>query len=132
MKSASLSTPFLDSERYVRSVNFFNGRLLTAEDMKKEQQAEALHRQRLGRVLGEGVAQGLRVSIKAGLLPKSVEVEAGIAINAFGEAIELPEKIEIPLQEDTPAVRSAGGPAVLSDCAPPEQGVYVAGKGLYL
>ncbi len=132
MKSASLSTPFLDSERYVRSVNFFNGRLLTAEDMKKEQQAEALHRQRLGRVLGEGVVQGLRVSIKAGPTPRAVEVEPGVAINALGEAIELPEKIEIPLQQDASSSRSSGGPALLSECSPPEQGVYVAGKGLYL
>ena len=78
MKTAALSTPFLDSDLCVRSVHFFNGRLLTAEDMKKEQDAEAARLQRLGHVLGEGVAQGLSVAVKPGVRSKTVVVEPGI------------------------------------------------------
>lgn len=132
MKSATLSTPFLDSERAVRSVNFFNGRLLTADDMKREQEAEALHRKRFGRIFGEGVAHGLRVSIKPGAKPRSVEVEAGVAINAEGQTIALPESVEIALSQDTAVQQAKGGPAQLTDCEPPEGAVYVTGKGLYL
>ena len=68
----------------IRSINFFNGRLLTAEDMTQEQgtrrDADAL----LGRSLGAGIASGLEVSEAAssGAVPL-VTVQAGLAINAL-------------------------------------------------
>ena len=46
----------------IRSVNFFNGRLLTGEDLSREQDANELARLRLGRAVGSGVAYGLEVA----------------------------------------------------------------------
>jgi len=50
--------PVLDGG--IENTNFFNGRLLTAEDLKAEQKAGRLHRRKLGCALGEGVAWGSR------------------------------------------------------------------------
>ena len=49
----------------IRSVNFFNGRLLSAEDLKQEQEANREGRARLGQAVGHGVAYGLEVSLSA-------------------------------------------------------------------
>ena len=46
----------------VRSVNFFNGRLLSAEDLNKEKSANLEGHKQLGRALGDGIAYGLEVT----------------------------------------------------------------------
>jgi hypothetical protein len=56
----AVQTPITDG---VRFVNFFNGRLLTAEDLRREQDANVVLRDRLGTAVGDGVVRGLRVAL---------------------------------------------------------------------
>ena len=116
----------------IRSINFFNGRLLSAEDMTQEQgtrrDADAL----LGRSLGAGIACGLEVSgaASSGAVPV-VTVQAGLAINAMGQALRLSDAVDLSLVR--PADTSASGAASgFSECQPPQAGVYVADAGVYL
>ncbi len=56
----SLQQPILDGG--IRSINFFNGRLLSARDLTREQSANREADRRLGQAIGEGIAYGLEVS----------------------------------------------------------------------
>ena len=116
----------------IRSINFFNGRLLTAEDMTQEQGTRRDADDLLGRSLGAGIACGLEVSevASSGGMPV-VTVQAGLAINARGQALRLSDAVDLSL------VRPAGAGATaaasgFSDCQPPQPGVYVADAGVYL
>jgi hypothetical protein len=80
-----LQQPVIDSG--IRSINFFNGRLLSAGDLTREQSAYREADRRLGGAIGEGVAYGLEVS-KAANFQKdkpAVSVEGGLAINRRGK-----------------------------------------------
>ena len=58
--SIDLQQPIIDGG--IRSINFFNGRMLTARDLTREQSANREVTRRLGQAVGEGVAYGLEVS----------------------------------------------------------------------
>ena len=51
MSAVELQNPILDGG--IRSVNFFNGRLLTARDLSREQDANREATNRLGQALGD-------------------------------------------------------------------------------
>ena len=53
----------------LRSPNFFNGRLLSGEDLTSEHAANDQARDRLGRTIGDGIAYGLQVANGAGSTP---------------------------------------------------------------
>jgi hypothetical protein len=116
----------------IRSVNFFNGRLLSGEDLSKEQEANREGRKMLGRAIGEGVAYGLEVSRAAGAgANATVRVDPGIAINRGGGALRLASAIDLSLvrpQEDS--AQPVGSTFV--ECRPFQSGVYVTGSGAYL
>lgn len=131
----ALDTPFLKDG--IRSTNFFNGRLLSAEDLGQEQTARDAGQQRLGRALGEGVAYGLEVSLSQdnSATTPLVTVQPGLAVNREGEAMELLQPVEVSLLQG--AVEASGGAAVpagtgaFGACSPPGS-VYVSGTGVYL
>ena len=54
----ALQEPFGDDG--IRTVNFFNGRLLTGNDMSREQAARRQADARIGLAMGDGIASGLR------------------------------------------------------------------------
>jgi hypothetical protein len=114
------------------SVNFFNGRLLTGEDMTREQQAVQAARLRLGRAVGTGVATGLEVSrsLQTTNTFPVVHVEAGIAVNGAGQALELPWAIELSLAQQR--ADGSGADVLFDACTPPQPGTYSAGAGVYL
>jgi hypothetical protein len=116
----------------IRSVNFFNGRLLTGEDMTREQQANRLGRMRLGKAVGSGVASGLEVSASLSASdPRPVlRVEAGIAVNRLGQVLELPGGTDVALTQER--LDGSGADVVFTDCTPPQPGTYTAGAGVYL
>jgi hypothetical protein len=116
----------------IRSVNFFNGRLLTGEDLTYEQHAHRLARLRLGRVLGSGVAFGLEVAPAPSTSNARpvVRVEAGLAINRAGRPLELAGATEVALARESPG--GSGPAALFEDCAPLQPGTYTAGTGVYL
>ena len=93
----SLQQPILDGG--IRSINFFNGRLLSARDLTREQSANREADRRLGQAIGEGIAYGLEVSKSTASTQQSpvVTVEAGLAINRLGQTLMLSAKTEVAL-----------------------------------
>lgn len=133
-----MTAPFLQigqavTDEAIRTVNFFNGRLLTGGDMSREQQArrEALALQ--GLAIGDGIAQGLEVSAAATTAPggsAAVEITAGLAINREGHALHLADAVHLAL---VPAPENEAAVACLfGDCAPTPGGARVAEERLYL
>ncbi|HSE15978.1 MAG TPA: hypothetical protein VLB46_02935 [Pyrinomonadaceae bacterium] len=126
----SLQQPILDGG--IRSINFFNGRLLSARDLTREQSANREAERRLGQAIGEGIADGLEVSKSNASTQQSpvVTVEAGLAINRLGQTLMLATKTEIALVRK--ATPGAGSTEIFGECAPLQTGTYVAGAGVYL
>ncbi|HEX8380606.1 MAG TPA: hypothetical protein VF619_08675 [Allosphingosinicella sp.] len=132
------SFDFVDLEQPVgggiESVNFFNGRLLTAGDMTREQRARRETEARLGEALGDGIVFGLEASA----IPPDTEeplvsilVQPGLAISGAGQLLRLdqPERIRLSRVDST---SFAAGGCQFDDCVPMSAGTYVAGEGLYL
>ena len=132
MANASVFTPLFDEDA-VRSVNFFNGRVLSGEDLSTERAAEQEERRRLAQGLGAGVVRGLQVHVADGGSGPMVTVTAGLAFDAAGDSIALPNDTDLSLLElkpgagDTPATVEP-----FAHCTPPEAGTYIAGAGVYL
>jgi hypothetical protein len=126
----SLQQPILDGG--IRSINFFNGRLLSARDLTREQSANREADRRLGQAVGEGIAYGLEVSKSIASTQQSpvVTVEAGLAINRTGQTLMLSAKTEVALVRQ--ATPGPGNTDPFSECAPLQSGTYVAGAGVYL
>ena len=61
MDVAQLLEPVLTGG--VRDTHFFNGRILTADDLRTMQIASRQHDAQLGLAIGDGVAHGLEVSV---------------------------------------------------------------------
>jgi hypothetical protein len=124
-----LQQPVLDGG--IRSINFFNGRLLSARDLTLEQSAYREADRRLGKAVGEGVAYGLEVSraAKSSKQSPAVSVEAGLAVNRRGQTIMLEARADIALVRTSNAL---GGAKVFGECAPLQTSAYVSGAGVYL
>jgi len=126
----SLQQAILDGG--IRSVNFFNGRLLSAGDLTREQVATRQADRRLGRAAGEGIAYGLEVSKSSASTQQSpvITVEPGLAINRTGQTLTLSARTDVAL------VRRATSGIISTDlfgeCAPLQSGTYIAGAGVYL
>ncbi len=128
---SNLLTPIVNDR--TRSVNFFNGRLLTGEDLTAEQQANRVAHSLLGQATGSGVAYGLEVSVSAALnqiAAPVLSVKRGLAINCNGGTLLLDNDTDISLVR--PASATNGGSSVFSECLPMQAGVYIAGAGVYL
>ena len=124
----------------IRSTNFFNGRLLTAEDLRQEQRAGRDGRAQLGRAYGDGVAHGFEVRkvapppAKPGEPPEPpavVRVSAGLAVNRSGQALELAEETEVTLVREGEAA-DGGDAGLFGRCLPPETTTVVSGAGVYV
>src|SRR5436190_278394 len=111
----------------IRSVNFFNGKIMTAEDFLAEQAANRQQHQMLGQAIGEGIAHGLEVSMTAGAGATAVvTVQPGVAVNRNGAAVRLNAATDVSLVRPQNGVASATGGG-FSECQPFQSGVYVAG-----
>lgn len=116
----------------IRNTNFFNGRLLSAEDLRTEQTAARRQRAQLGRAAGAGVVAGLEVTRgDAGGGAATVNVAAGLAVNEAGQALELPGAMQVALVR---APQAAGGPAELFKPCERQAttATLVAGDGVYV
>ncbi|MDD2897509.1 MAG: hypothetical protein PHI31_02230 [Desulfuromonadaceae bacterium] len=132
--STELLTPVLDGG--IHTTNFFNGRLLSAEDMQREQHAGRLQRRQLGQAIGDGVVYGLGVrdtgdvSTAVGKAGRTVSVSAGMAINRLGQALYLPADMDVSLVREKEVVDGDAG--LFSPCSKMPDTDLLSGTGVYI
>lgn len=116
----------------IRSVNFFNGRLLTGKDLSREQAAWREADWRLGLALGDGVAFGLEVEYapqQSAPNRPAVKVKPGLAINRKGQTLRLSKEALVALSRRFEALTAE---CLFGDCVPLGGGKFVSGAGLYV
>lgn len=135
MNTASVMQPLLDGG--IQSIKFFNGRLLSAEDLQQEQQAQREVRALLGAAIGDGIAHGFEVSVAGAVNVPTVRVEAGLAINREGDPLYLPDAVELsligtpqPVMSPTESQPERSG--LFQVCDPPATGIFVTGRDLWI
>lgn len=122
----------------IRNVNFFNGRLLTAKDLSREQQGRREADSRLGLAIGDGVAFGLQATRDADTdTPATpvLRVQAGLAVNRAGQTLRLAADTRVALTRKfnaTTTVDTSNCGCAFANCDPIADGVYVAGAGVYV
>jgi hypothetical protein len=82
--------------------NYFQGRLLTAEDLREEQEYHReKHRRHLQMLHGFGVVDGLDVDVASD--GATIAIEPGLAIDRYGREIVLDDVIVIPIPPNAPS-----------------------------
>jgi hypothetical protein len=117
----------------IQAINFFNGRLLSGEDLTHEQAMNLLGQRRLGKAIGTGVAFGLEVEKNASQSTTSnpvLTIKRGLALNREGQTLWVESDIELAIVHASESAVASG--EVFSDCAPPAASVSVSGDGVYL
>jgi hypothetical protein len=110
----------------IRHANYFNGRLLSADDLKQDGEAEHLHHRLLGRAVGHGVVDGLWVTRAGSILT----VTPGLAVNREGVALSLGATAFFNI---SPAVAAPpGADVIFTDCEPTQAPASATAKGAYL
>ncbi|WP_085314803.1 hypothetical protein [Derxia lacustris] len=89
---------------------FFNGRLLSAEDLQREQTAREAGQRRLARLAGCGIERGLGLRWQGGSL---LTIEAGLGVTPAGDVVET-ESFELDIAGSVAAGASGGR---FGDCA---------------
>jgi len=114
-------------------VNFFNGRLLTGEDLAREQVAGRIARRLVGRALGAGVADGLSVTLASGVGSVSrpvLTVEAGVAVTRRGDVLELASATQLELAAAPGAATDGAGG--FTTCVPTTGGTFTSATGAFV
>ena len=136
MSVTRLDTPFLDGA--VRSTNYFNGRILSREDMQRDRDADLAIHQRFGQALGEGIVRGFEVDMESlggsSVQNPIVNVRPGLAVNRLGQTVALDRNVQVSLLKPSAADTTTATPlsGQFNDCAPPDNNIYVTGTGVYL
>jgi hypothetical protein len=136
---SSLGTPVGDGLTWV---NFFNGRLLTGDDLSAEQGSGSVARSQLGVTGGAGVVSGLSVQSGQNSSPTqpTVQVTPGLAVNGLGKPLQLAAAVELnllaPSGSDTSSTApdtATPSPGDFRTCAgAPPPPTYVTGSGVYV
>jgi hypothetical protein len=130
MDVAQLLEPVLTGG--IKDTHFFNGRILTADDLRAMQAASRRHDAQLGNAIGDGVAYGLDVSLASGgsggATSAVLHVTRGLALNLLGEQAALGAGIDVALVRSAPAEVLEG---VFKICVPVAESVKT-NLGLYL
>ena len=80
--------------------NFFAGRLLTADDLRDEQEYHReKHRRHLQMLHGFGVVDGLEVGVASD--GTTISIEPGVAIDAYGREVVLDDLLVLPIPAGT-------------------------------
>jgi hypothetical protein len=128
----SLHEPILEDG--IAFTAYFNGRLLSGEDLARDQDGNREARRRIGQALGEGVAFGLEVFETPGQSTSTspiLTVRPGVAINRQGQVLALRSPVDLDLVRAVPASAGSSG-AAFRVCDERRPGVYVVGEGIYL
>lgn len=133
MAPTTLSTPVTAS---LVSIRFFNGRMLTGDDLTREQRSLYARDERVAAALGSGIVRGLEVSADASgtATTPAVRISAGAAIDRRGEIIVLESDTVVQIAIPVPAIppprpdwrRCAEAPSDLPASLPlPDLGLYL-------
>jgi hypothetical protein len=115
----------------LRATNFFNDRLLTAEALRTERDAYRARDALLGEAVGEGVVEGLWVSLsQADPQRRTLVVEAGLGVSRAGHPLHLPAAIDLAVTVATPDI--AAGAGAFANCETVLTGATSLGSGLHL
>ncbi|EXI67921.1 MAG: hypothetical protein AW08_01525 [Candidatus Accumulibacter adjunctus] len=118
------------AEGGIRSVNFFNGRLLTGPDLGREQDARREADRRVAQAAGHGIARGLEVLAGSpGSDGPVVTVQPGLAVSRSGHTLYLESATEVVLGRRAPPRVAAA--RTFDDCKL-RGGSYAAEPGVYL
>jgi hypothetical protein len=114
--------------------SYFNGRLLSGEDLARDQRANREARRRAAQALGEGVAFGLEVfetpNVSTPATP-TVSITSGVAVSRGGHVLALRNGVDVRLVRGaTASAPSAAGAFNVCDRLQP--GVFVVGEGVYV
>lgn len=116
---------FDDSPKYS---NFFNGRLLTAEDLGTEQSYAYAIRGYLGQALGSGIVEGLTVTVPK-VSPPQLQVAKGLAFSPMGQPLVLGANITLDLVRTTQGAGTSGG---FHNCGISDTSGVLGGVGIYV
>jgi hypothetical protein len=118
----------------LRWVRFFNGRLLTGEDLDREQVSNRAARRLLGQAAGAGVAWGLEAGLATGIESDGpvLGVEAGVAVAASGDVLELPTATMLALTATPESNGNGTGGGGFATCQPQVPGTYTVGTGIFI
>ena len=115
----------------IKSTHFFNGRVLTAQDLRTEQEATRAQERRLARGIGEGIVHGLRVTAQK---PSNgvpvVRIEAGLGFNRDGEPLALAGPVKLRLLTEEQDVGEEAG--LFAVCHPAARPLDLTNIGLYV
>ena len=124
-----LESPILTNG--IKNTHYFNGRLLTAQDLRDDQNAQRQQRQQLGRALGHGIVHGLEVTLgSSGSIPV-VHITPGLAVNRLGQPLEIKKEpetlthIEVALLPEAEEIARDAG--LFATCSPPQTDVLFNG-----
>lgn len=116
-------------------IHYFNGRILSGEDLSREQLSNRESRRRLARSIGSGVVQGLEVSLltrQANGEKPSLRIKQGLAIARDGNLLNLRNDIALSLVRTTETTPLSRDVKFFEHCQPVQTGLYIAGAGLYV
>ncbi len=114
----------------IAAPNYFNGRILSAEDLSLASTAQRQVDRLLGQAVGEGIVQGLEVSVVPDVDgAPAVRVEAGLAINRRGAVVWLGAWQVVKLAATTPVTGGAPG---FADCGEVQGPNFTGSAGTYL
>jgi hypothetical protein len=129
MSGVNLLSPVLEGG--IQNVNFVNGRVLTAEDMTAERRASLQRQRLLGTCAGEGVSNGLEVTISSSSVPfgqQVAHVTAGLAVNRNGDILQLGTDTDVTLA--APAAPAPANSGLFTPCQPPQ--TQLTNPGIYV
>lgn len=133
-----MSTPRLEeiilSGRSVRTPFYFNGRLLSAEDLGAEHDAALARERSLARSIGAGVVHGLTVRADGAAANGAaiVTVTPGLALNRCGQAVELCDEVSLTLERPASPATGTASRRVFGPCGPAGAGSAPPLTGAYL
>ncbi|HKK04893.1 MAG TPA: hypothetical protein VKA50_03495 [Gammaproteobacteria bacterium] len=90
-------TRIADIDPRLTRTNYFDGRLLTAEDLNRDQTYLDGRLREMGRAVGDGVVRGLTPTLNAD--KTTIEVSPGLAINAAGRVLELDRTLNVRITD---------------------------------
>src|SRR5262245_51157471 len=128
----AVNDPILDDG--IPFTAYFNGRLLSGEDLARDQDGNREARRRIGQTIGEGVAFGLQVFETPGQSTSTspvVTVRPGVAINRQGQVLALRSAVDLNLVR-TLSPRIGASDTTFRVCDQPQPSVHVVGEGVYV